>query len=879
MMRLQAVAGTVVMVVLAIAAPVAQSDSAELLGRADVLLLTDNFVEARPLYEQALKNARAADGELEIARALLGLGQVARRDGRIADGRDGAVEALAILERLDDRVRIAEANNLMSAIERAARNRAPAVLYAERALAVSDAIANHAGSAQAAFQLALLATDVEAEGRFWERTAVNARAAGDLDLEGQALHNHGDALFNVGRYEESLALLTRAAAVFEAAKATVDLGTVYNSIGRVYRAHGRYDEALKYQKAALELHRSGERPMALLQSLNAVASVYGWMKNLAAWRSYLEEALAVAASLPASPAVARATDFLRANMAGMLIDTGDLAAAARTLEEVIASGRDSFPSIRYEHLSAAYLGLGRPRDALAAAEQAVALCGEAKIECVNAHNALSDAQAALGNRDAALAELSLTLNGIEDLRAQLVPADFFKQDFSTPYERAYGSAIARQLDAGLAREALATGELARSRAFLDLLASRSLAPVAAAPEVPLILRGGGIGSGVASPGTMAPSTAADLIRTAARLRSTLLVYWVNAEETMIWVVSSDGRVDARRVKVTRTRLASLVRETAPFSDSKATPMVLRESPRAWRELHALLIEPVKALLPRTNGALLTIVPHDLLANLSFAALQDSRGRYVLEDYTLHYAPAGALLQFTASQRRLQPRAGAMLMVSDPDPGRGSILDPVLPRLPGARSEAAAITRQFNAGRVLSLNGAAATESAVRQQAPGRSILHFAAHTVVRDDDPFKSYLALSRTPGREDADGILTAQDVYGLKLPADLVVLSSCRSASGTIAGDGVATFARAFLYAGAASIVASAWEVADEPANRLLPAFYRAWFNGVTKAAALRQAQLRLLADLRSGRVRVTTAIGSVPVPEHPVFWAGFVLYGEPD
>ena len=140
-------------------------------------------------------------------------------------------------------------------------------------------------------------------------------------------------------------------------------------------------------------------------------------------------------------------------------------------------------------------------------------------------------------------------------------------------------------------------------------------------------------------------------------------------------------------------------------------------------------------------------------------------------------------------------------------------------------------------------------------------------------------LALSRTPGRDDADGILTAQDVYGLKLPADLVVLSSCRSASGTIAGDGVATFARAFLYAGAASIIASSWEVADEPANRLLPPFYRAWFNGDTKAAELRLAQLRLLADLRSGRVHVTTAIGSVPVPEHPVFWAGFVLYGEPD
>ena len=126
---------------------------------------------------------------------------------------------------------------------------------------------------------------------------------------------------------------------------------------------------------------------------------------------------------------------------------------------------------------------------------------------------------------------------------------------------------------------------------------------------------------------------------------------------------------------------------------------------------------------------------------------------------------------------------------------------------------------------------------------------------------------------------MLTAQDVYGLNLAADLVVLSACRSASGTVAGDGVATFARAFLYAGAASLIASVWDVADEPSNRLMPDFYQAWLGGATKAAALRQAQLRLLADLRRGRVRVATPIGPVVVPEHPVFWAGFALFGEPD
>ena len=96
---------------------------------------------------------------------------------------------------------------------------------------------------------------------------------------------------------------------------------------------------------------------------------------------------------------------------------------------------------------------------------------------------------------------------------------------------------------------------------------------------------------------------------------------------------------------------------------------------------------------------------------------------------------------------------------------------------------------------------------------------------------------------------------------------------------GDGIATFARAFIYAGAPSLVASLWDVADEPTNRLLPAFYRAWFAGASKARALRTAQLALLRDLRAGTVQIDTPAGLVGLSEHPVFWAGFALLGEPN
>lgn len=150
--------------------------------------------------------------------------------------------------------------------------------------------------------------------------------------------------------------------------------------------------------------------------------------------------------------------------------------------------------------------------------------------------------------------------------------------------------------------------------------------------------------------------------------------------------------------------------------------------------------------------------------------------------------------------------------------------------------------------------------------------------IVRDDDPFGSFLALAPS-AVAGTDGLLTSREVYHLDLDADLVVLGACRSAGGRVTGDGISAFARAFIYAGAASLIASAWDVADEPTNRLLPDFYRSWLGGRSKGRALREAQLRLLRELRAGRLRISTPAGEVTLPEHPVFWAGFALFGEPD
>jgi CHAT domain-containing protein/Flp pilus assembly protein TadD len=679
------------------------------------------------------------------------------------------------------------------------------------------------------------------------RALDDAVASGDRDVEARVLHNWGDTQFNAGQYEDALSKLERAAALFQELDLRVSLGTVFNSLGRLYRAHGRLDEALRFQMKALALHEASGNSLMHIQSLNAVAAVDAMLGRTADARSFYEQALALAEKSE-SP---RVQDFLRANIAGQWINEGKFERGAAALEQVIAHNVDPYPSQRYARLSFAYLRLGRFEPARSAAEQAVKLCAEGSSDCVRALGSRAAARAALGQSSAALMDIDAALGLLEDIRKKLVPTDYFKQDFQNAQQSTYSQAIALKVGLNQPAASLETAELARSRAFIDLLATRDVHVTA-------------------SPASFAAVTAV-----AKRLQSTLVLYWVAENELFIWVVTPDGRIRVERVPVRQSKLTELIRSTSPFSDSPSTPTAKGTE---WRELYDLLIKPVRSALPATPGSLITIVPAGPLLNLSFAALQNERGRYLLEDYTLHYAPAGAVLQFTEPKRRLDARTSDVLLVADPTPPVLSRLDQPLARLPGARMETAAIARLLSRERLTQLSDKAATESAVRSATAGRAVIHLATHAIVRDDDPFGSFLALAPAAGAK-GDGILTAQQIYGWDLHADLVVLSACRSAGGRVTGDGIATFARAFIYAGAASLIASLWDVADEPTNRLLPDFYRSWLGGQSKARALRAAQLRLLRDLRDGRIQIRTAAGMVTLPEHPVFWAGFALIGEPD
>jgi CHAT domain-containing protein len=190
------------------------------------------------------------------------------------------------------------------------------------------------------------------------------------------------------------------------------------------------------------------------------------------------------------------------------------------------------------------------------------------------------------------------------------------------------------------------------------------------------------------------------------------------------------------------------------------------------------------------------------------------------------------------------------------------------RLPFTRQEANSITGLIGGTDALQALDFDASRSLAMSPEIGRyKYVHFATHAIFNNEHPELSGIVLSlvnKSGGEQ--DGFLKAYEVYNLKLNADLVVLSSCRTALGKeVRGEGLLSLTRGFIYAGASRVLASLWNVSDEATAELMISFYKNLIGGqrASHSSAIRAAQIEMW---NSKRWR------------SPYFWAGFTLQGEP-
>jgi len=299
-----------------------------------------------------------------------------------------------------------------------------------------------------------------------------------------------------------------------------------------------------------------------------------------------------------------------------------------------------------------------------------------------------------------------------------------------------------------------------------------------------------------------------------------------------------------------------------------------------RKLDEALMRPVRAKIG--NATTLYVAPEGSLNLAPLSALVDEQGRFLLESYTINYLASGRDLLYLG---RAEPARGPALIIADPAFDQKASVSPAqagvqtrsrdfrstkYDRLPGTATEAATLKKVLPDAAVLT--GTAATETATKKVA-GPRILHIATHGFFLQDLPGESedpmlrsglvFAGVNALSSAED-DGVLTALEASNLDLRGTkLVVLSACETGLGEVRnGEGVFGLRRAFVVAGAETLLMSLWQVADEATKDLMTSYYSRLSKGEPRAEALRQAQLAMLKDAKTA---------------HPFFWAAFISSGE--
>lgn len=327
----------------------------------------------------------------------------------------------------------------------------------------------------------------------------------------------------------------------------------------------------------------------------------------------------------------------------------------------------------------------------------------------------------------------------------------------------------------------------------------------------------------------------------------LLSYFLSKEALVIFAVTADKVVVHEQPEGIRQleRLFPLLHahlEPGGWPDAQKPPQApIRH---LLQKLYQLLIAPVASMLPPLSGYL-TIVPYGTLHKLPFHALYDG-SRFLIEDYQINYLPASSILLHLDAQK--------------PKPAAESRKSPLIlgysdgGHVKSVLAEATSLASMLGGRCYLEDE---ATIALLTKEAPRSPLIHLATHGKSNRESPHFSYIRL--------ADGQLNAIDAFNLELDGcELVTLSGCETGLALSGGgDEQLGLGRAFLAAGASSLVMSLWPVEDDSTSELMQHFYQRLLKGDTKVQALRAAQCSLLKSAK-------------PAYTHPYFWAAFRLVG---
>lgn len=705
--------------------------------------------------------------------------------------------------------------------------------------------------------------------RYTQQLLQIARKSNNLGAQAQALGNLGIAYKNLGDYPKSIESQQQALTLFRKLQNHQAEGQLLSNLGNTYAMIGDYDQAIAVYEQSLAIAQQLNNLKAQGNVLSNLGAVYTNIGDDQKALALYQQSLKIAESLQdqqlqASILINLGTTYhvLGQNNLGIQSYQQGLTLAQRINDRRLQGDVLSNLGLIYEDQH------HYPK-AIQAHQQSVAIATSSqdpRSEAL-ARNNLAHAFLAARRLSEAETELRIAVKLLDQLRSQL--SDFEQVNLFDTQISTYNLLQQVYVADNKPEAALEATEQGRVRAFAQLLATRFNAK---------------------KQSLVTPSI--DKIRQIAKQQNaTLVSYSIVPDELFkfrgkqrgreaalqIWVVQPTGKVSFRQVDLKplwkqHTTLRSLVQSSLCLLPTdlctSGTKSLQKEESREYpglKELYQLLISPIEDLLPKNPNQPIIFIPQESLFLVPFAALQNSHGKFLIEQHTILTAPSIQVLEFTHQQRKRTTKDPSVLVVGNPIMPKVVLKAGESPKqlspLPGSAEEAQAIATLFKTNPLI---GTQATKATILSRLAKARVIHLATHGLLEygtETGAIQKELpgAIALTPFQQDS-GLLTSSEILNLKLSAELVVLSACDTGGGKITGDGVIGLSRAWIATGVPTVIVSLRKVPDEQTSFLMTSFYQNLQRTPNKAQSLRAAMLETMQSY----------------PD-PIGWAAFTLIGE--
>ena len=738
-----------------------------------------------------------------------------------------------------------------------------------------------------------------------ERQIKISKEVGDRAGEGGAYCNLGNAYHCLGDFQEAIKYHERSLKISKEAGDKVKEEVAYGNLGNAFTSLGDLQKAVEYHERHLKVSKEKGDRTGEGKVYNNLGNAYDSLGDVQKAKESYERGLKISKEVGNRAGEGRAYG----NLGNVFKNVGDLQKAKeyheRSLQISKEVGHKLGEGVAYGNLGNAYNSLGDFPKAIEYHEQQLKISKEVgnRAEEGNAYGNLGNdfyslrdfekaieyherhlkiskevgdrvgegqayinlgnAHKCLGNFQKAIQHHTNSVTVFDHIRRKLIVNDEWKIILRDTYYFSYSELWRLQLMQGKVDEALVTADHGRAQALKDLLEFK-YGFKGLLPEV----------------GTLS-ATAPDIL---SYLPSNTAFIGINEEGIVLWVNEKGKEIKTRRSQIdisVTTYFQSLLETTRKEigvradvncedrslsnpSDKKLAEKrssKLKSHPsyfetKSLQTFYNVVIDPIRDLL---QGDEVVIVPQGPLCLAPYAAFMDLKSKYLCETFRIRLLPSISTLRLIQNcPADWHSKTGALL-VGDPWVQEVVYEGMTLEQLEWAEKEVQMI------GEILQtepLIGKQATKDEVLKRISSVALVHIAAHGSMETGE-----IALapnstrsSQIPAREDY--LLTMKDVLNAQIRAKLVVLSCCHSARGEVKAEGVVGIARAFLGAGARSVLVSLWAIDDEATMEFMKLFYQQVVHRRSASEALNKAMKSMRESDRFSAVN---------------YWAPFVLIGD--